>query len=98
MMYLRVKRKRSTIFLHVEPSDTFKVLKVKCGDVFGVSPSLVGLFNTEKVEYNELSTIADLEIKNDAVLYLVLKKDGGGDSYEPFEVEKFSPPGEDAKA
>ena len=44
-----MKRKNNTIFLHVEPSDSFATLKEKCGEVYGVSSSNVGLFTTEKV-------------------------------------------------
>jgi len=33
MMYVRVKRLNNTIFLHVEPSDTFALLKSKLAEV-----------------------------------------------------------------
>jgi len=52
-----VKRKNNTIFLHVEPSDSFATLKEKCGEVYGVSSSNVGLFTTEKVSPDATSPL-----------------------------------------
>ena len=72
-----MKRKNETIFMHVEPSDSFATVKAKCGEVYGVPPSSVGLFlEDQKTEVMDLSTISDLEISNDAVLTFVLKKPG----------------------
>ena len=42
--YVRIKRKNSTIFLHVEPSDNFAALKQKIGEINGVPPSSVMLY------------------------------------------------------
>mmetsp|Transcript_21447 Transcript_21447/g.25354 ORF Transcript_21447/g.25354 Transcript_21447/m.25354 type:complete len:98 (-) Transcript_21447:244-537(-) len=97
MMFVRVKRKNYTIFLHVEPSDNFATVKTKCGEVFGVPPSYVGLFTENEVELMDLSTVSDLEIANDSVLYMVMKKDGG-ETFEKIDVEKFSPPGDEARS
>ena len=47
--YVRVKRKNSTVFLHVEPSDHFASLKSKCGDIMGVPASSVQLIHTDRV-------------------------------------------------
>lgn len=103
MMYVRVKRQKNTIFLHVEPSDTFAALKSKLAEVYSVPPSTCGLFiykdvdgAPKEVELMDLSTIGDQEIQNDAVLLLALKKDGS-DAYEKVDVDKFSAPGDEAK-
>ena len=77
LRYIRMKRQNQTIFMHVEPSDSFATVKAKCGEVYGVGPSSVGLFlEDEKTELMDLSTVSDLEIANDAVLTFVLKKKG----------------------
>ena len=43
------------------------------------------------------SSISDLEIQNDAVLYMILKKEGS-DSWEEIDVKPFEAPGDEAKA
>eukprot|EP00617_Octactis_speculum_P013465 CAMPEP_0185763188 /NCGR_PEP_ID=MMETSP1174-20130828/22145_1 /TAXON_ID=35687 /ORGANISM="Dictyocha speculum, Strain CCMP1381" /LENGTH=103 /DNA_ID=CAMNT_0028445199 /DNA_START=13 /DNA_END=324 /DNA_ORIENTATION=- len=78
MMYVRVKRRNQTIFLHVEPQDNFMVLKQKCAEINNVPPSSVLLIEGEtKRELADLASVSDSEIENDAVLFLVLKKESG---------------------
>ena len=51
---MRIKRKASTLFMLVEPSDNFAGLKTLCGDVMGVPSSSVQLIHTDKVRCSRL--------------------------------------------
>lgn len=48
-MYLRLKRRNQTLFLHVEPSDSFASIKQRVGEVLDVEPTSIMLLNTDKV-------------------------------------------------
>jgi len=43
-MYVRIKRKNQTVFMHVEPPDTFGSIKAKCGEVFDVPAASINLY------------------------------------------------------
>ena len=74
-----MKRLNNTVFMNVEPSESFHSIKSKAGDIFQRPVEEVKFFLDEKSE-NELmnaSTISDKEIPNDAVIYMVLTKSPG---------------------
>ena len=48
-MYVRLKRKNQTMFLHVEPSDNFGQIKVRIADNYSMEPSNIMLFASDKV-------------------------------------------------
>lgn len=48
-MYLRLKRRNQTLFLHVEPSDSFASIKQRVGEILDVEPTAIMLLNTDKV-------------------------------------------------
>ena len=48
-MYIRLKRKNQTIFLHVEPSNTFAQIKQKISEIFSMDASHIMLFANDKV-------------------------------------------------
>ena len=45
----------------------------------------------------DMSSISDLEIPNDSIIYMTLKKEGS-DTFEDIDVQPFAPPGEESKA
>jgi len=83
--------------MHVEPTDSFQTIKHKAGEIFGRNPSDAKLFLDEKGEHElaDAATVADKEIANDAVVFLVLAKQVGSDQFEKIEIEKLVPPGAD---
>jgi ribosomal protein L23 len=48
-MYIRLKRKNQTVFLHVEPSDNFFQIKQRVAENFNIEPSGIMLFAQDKV-------------------------------------------------
>ena len=48
-MYIRLKRKNQTVFLHVEPSDNFSQIKQRIGAIFDMTPSAIMLMGSDKV-------------------------------------------------
>jgi hypothetical protein len=40
---LRIKRKKQTIFLHVEPSDSFGAIKKQLSEILEMEPTNIGL-------------------------------------------------------
>ncbi|KAG5182706.1 hypothetical protein JKP88DRAFT_220709 [Tribonema minus] len=96
-MYVRLKRKSTTIFLHVEPSDNFQSIKQRAAPLLKTEPGQIGLFTSEDKarELVDLATVGDQEILNDQVLYMVLRK--GGDSYEDVEIPMYTEYGGDEK-
>ena len=48
-MYIRLKRKNQTLFLHVEPSDNFNQIKQRIGEIFELEPSAIMLLASDKV-------------------------------------------------
>ena len=52
-LYVRVKRQAQTIFLHVEPSDSFSIIKEKLAQINQKNADKIGLFAPDKV--NNLS-------------------------------------------
>ena len=59
-MYLRVKRKNTTTLLHVEPSDSFQLIKQRIATLFSVESHQVMLLGGDKrKELVELATVSD---------------------------------------
>lgn len=58
-MYIRLKRKNQTMFLHVEPSDNFGNIKTRIAENFNMEPGSIALF------------IADAKVNN--VMLISLK-------------------------
>jgi hypothetical protein len=48
-MYIRLKRKNQTIFLHVEPSNSFGQVKSRVGEIIGADPTKIMLVASDKV-------------------------------------------------
>ena len=59
-MYIRLKRKNQTCFLHVEPSDSFQNIKQRVGITLNMDPSQIMLIGSDKKkELVDLATISD---------------------------------------
>jgi len=90
-MYIRFKRRNQTVFLHVEPSQTFGMVKSRLSENFNVDVNGIMLIaNDRKRELLDLATISDQEIKNDDVVYYVFQKEGGG-GWEEINCEALVP-------
>eukprot|EP00899_Mesostigma_viride_P006060 jgi/Mesvir1/15455/Mv11436-RA.1 len=82
-MYIRVKRKRSTYFLHVEPSETILEVKEKIQGLTDKSVDCQRLF-LDTTNLDDARSLADLKIENDAVIALTFKENG---EWEAIDVE-----------
>ena len=51
-MYIRLKRKNQTVFLHVEPSNTFAQIKQRTAEIFAIDASHIMLYASDKVYLN----------------------------------------------
>lgn len=89
--YVRVKRKTTTIFLNVEKSDSFGGVKQKIGEILDVPATSVRLSTTNDMATGEVvdTAFVDNFVESDAVLYMILQKDGGG-SWEEIDVAEES--------
>eukprot|EP00631_Chrysoreinhardia_giraudii_P006688 CAMPEP_0197423460 /NCGR_PEP_ID=MMETSP1170-20131217/21810_1 /TAXON_ID=54406 /ORGANISM="Sarcinochrysis sp, Strain CCMP770" /LENGTH=99 /DNA_ID=CAMNT_0042950883 /DNA_START=27 /DNA_END=326 /DNA_ORIENTATION=- len=87
-MYVRVKRKNQTIFLALEKSDNFGGVKQKLADIAKVPATSIKLFTSTDASGGDLQDGASVDnfVENDAVLYMILKKDGS-DAWEDIDVE-----------
>ena len=84
-MYIRVKRERSTYFLEVEASDTVnKVKELLQGLVDGAQGVDSMALLKDGSTLDGFKTLVDSRIENDAVLCLILKKQGGKKGYMLF--------------
>lgn len=84
--YVRIKRKTTTVFLHVEPSDNFASVKARCAKISNISPSSIMLYASDKQrELVDLATVGDQEIPTESIVYMVFKKDGS-DTFEDIDV------------
>ena len=78
-LYIRVKRSNQTIFLHVEPMDTFQDVKGKLKvilyppDGSDANEGLQLLKNENLTEdLPDMATLVDHNIENDACIYLTV--------------------------
>jgi hypothetical protein len=58
--YIRLKRKKETVFLHVEPFDSFGTVKQRLGTLYSIEPEKIQLFaDDKKREMADLATVSD---------------------------------------
>jgi ribosomal protein L23 len=48
-MYIRLKRKNQTVFLHIDPSDNFFQIKQRIAEMFNLDTAAVTLISGDKV-------------------------------------------------
>jgi len=53
-MYIRLKRKNQTLFLHVEPHQSFAQIKSRIGETFKIETDKILLFAQDKVLHSSL--------------------------------------------
>jgi len=74
-MYVRVKRRKQTFFLHVEPTDTILELKSKLQDLVQQPPERQQLLK-ETTVLEDAKKLADLKVENDDVLAVTFMQEG----------------------
>ena len=86
-MYVRIKRKHQTIFQTVNPSDSFLSLKEKISPLVKEAPEDIQLWASvdQQKELADLATLADQDIGNDAVVYMVFKL-SNSEAFEPMDI------------
>mmetsp|Transcript_9563 Transcript_9563/g.28597 ORF Transcript_9563/g.28597 Transcript_9563/m.28597 type:complete len:93 (+) Transcript_9563:227-505(+) len=73
-MYVRVKRKATTIFLNVEKSDSFSGIKQKIAEIINVDAEKIRLFTSTDMAASETvdTAFVDNFVDSDAILYMTL--------------------------
>ena len=87
-------RKRTTIFLYIEPKlDTVHDLRARINHITKVPTTDVRFFIDKEgeVPVDEMKCLEDQKIANDDVLYMVYRKEGS-DDWEPIELEPTDAP------
>eukprot|EP00898_Chlorokybus_atmophyticus_P001451 jgi/Chlat1/2306/Chrsp17S02597 len=90
-MYVRVKRKRTTVFVHAEPTDTLGRVRERLGAMITVPAANLRLCAPDRpaaTVLDENKTLADLRIENDAVLAVVYKQEGT-EEWEDVDIEQL---------
>lgn len=87
-LVLRVKRKKLTVFVTAEPSDTVLEVKHKLHEMLGQAPEATPdaqrLYHDSEL-LEDSNTLADLKLDNDSVLGLAYRQQGSGD-WEPVDI------------
>ncbi|XP_057546663.1 polyubiquitin 9-like [Amaranthus tricolor] len=86
-MYIRVKRNKSTYFIHCDPTEKVLEIKQKLQGIIDqpVDDQRLILLETGEV-LDDSKTLAEEKVENDAVVALTLKKDD--DEFEDVNIEK----------
>ena len=59
-MYVRLKRRNQTIFLHIDMADNFYQIKQRVGEIYAMDPSNIQLIGADKVISKNLLSISQL--------------------------------------
>ena len=88
-MHIRLKRRTSTVFLHVDPSESFSSIKERLAAVLNVDAAAVQIRElASRKELVDMATVSDQGIRNDDVVLFVLAKETGG--WEEVAVDPLS--------
>eukprot|EP00798_Chlamydomonas_sp_ICE-L_P021947 gene21947-28993_t len=85
-MFVRVKRKKTTIFLHVEPTDTILEVKQKLQELVDQSPENQQLFKNGTL-LEDAKKLSELKIENEDVLAATFMQEDG--AFEEIEITPF---------
>ncbi|KAI3435563.1 hypothetical protein D9Q98_001628 [Chlorella vulgaris] len=85
-MYVRVKREKLTVFMHLDPTDTIAVLKDKLQELVQ-KPAADQQLYKEGVLLEDDKTLAELRVENDDELAVAYRSEGG--EFEPLTVMPF---------
>ncbi|KAL9649204.1 hypothetical protein ABK040_004225 [Willaertia magna] len=90
-MYVRIKRQKTTIFLHCDPIDKISTLKERISQLTSISVDKQKLFRNEDSEEDltDNLTLEELAISNDSILYLVYY-DESNEQWESIDIPKPS--------
>mmetsp|Transcript_28895 Transcript_28895/g.94466 ORF Transcript_28895/g.94466 Transcript_28895/m.94466 type:complete len:95 (+) Transcript_28895:52-336(+) len=83
-MYVRVKRLKTTMFMHVEPSETVLELKQKIQSLTEKSVEDQRLM-LDTVVLDDAKPLAEMKVENDCVLALTYRIPDS-DDFEPVEI------------
>ncbi|KAL0487667.1 UBX domain-containing protein [Acrasis kona] len=86
-MYVRIKRKKQTYFLHCENTDTIKSLKEKITAINNTPYENIQFHNSMDHEqvFQDETTLQQGNIGNDAIIVMVYRD---GDSWEPIQIDE----------
>lgn len=89
-MFIRVKRKKTTYFLHCDPTETILEIKQKVQTLSDnpIDCQRLILLNTHQV-LEDSKTLADQKVENDAIVALCLKISGSG-VWEDIMIDKLT--------
>jgi len=94
-MYVRIKRKKQTVFLHCDLNDTIATLKARVALIMGTQvPMQKLLLGRQNLE--DHNTLADCGIEKDSpdtVLFLIQRLDDGQSGEEVWEEVEIAPTG-----
>lgn len=85
-MYIRCKRKKTTVFLQVEPTDTVLEVKAKLQGLINQDPSALQL-QKDGVVLEDAKKLADLKVENDDVVAMCHRNADG--TFEPIDITEF---------
>mmetsp|Transcript_140637 Transcript_140637/g.199333 ORF Transcript_140637/g.199333 Transcript_140637/m.199333 type:complete len:91 (+) Transcript_140637:30-302(+) len=85
-MHARIKRKKTTVFVYTNPTDTIAELKSKYAAIVDEPAVSVKLLAEDQSDLDESKTVADYNMENSAVVLAVYKE---GDSWEAVDLQKF---------
>ena len=85
-MHVRVKRKDTTFFLNVAPTDYVLEVKQRLQDLTEKDPSEQQLVKGRAV-LDDAKSLAEQRVENDDVIALVLKSGEG--EFEPIDIDSF---------
>ncbi|SPQ93020.1 Ubiquitin-like domain-containing protein [Plasmodiophora brassicae] len=74
--YLRLKRQKTTVFVHADPEDTIRTVKERLGEAIGVTPEDIRVHRSldeGNPPLDESLSLVELSIANDVELYFALK-------------------------
>lgn len=74
-MYVRIKRQKTTIFLHIEPTDRIEALKARIEELLQYPASKQRIYKTNTV-LEDGKSLAEERIENNDVLVLALQSEG----------------------
>jgi transcription elongation factor B subunit 2 len=85
-MYIKLKRQRTTFFIHCEKDDTIKSIKEKIQAINKVPVDRQAIYVTKEGDepLSDDTKLADAKIYNDSIVYLVFKDDD--DNWEPISI------------
>lgn len=88
-MYIRVKRKKQTFFVHVEPTDSILEVKQKLQELTEQPPENQQLWSKGGVQLEDAKKLADLKIENDDIIALCFAQEDG--QFEPVDITPYEP-------